>query len=151
MAGDVLTSSAFSRSPHWPTVEKAHLVTQPNCVVCGKSHLVVPCNVHHRYPFHYVVALGRPDLELDHRNLHTICTEHDQQHHILVGHLDDYESFNPELELWINLTHSLTAAQIRAMHRYQEAVLHRPKHLGLMTESEKLAFKSILDATFPKV
>jgi hypothetical protein len=29
--------------------------------------------VHHIFPFHDCVALGRPDLELDERNLITLC------------------------------------------------------------------------------
>ena len=32
-----------------------------------------PVQVQHIFPFHYCVALGRPDLELDERNLITLC------------------------------------------------------------------------------
>jgi hypothetical protein len=31
--------------------------------------------VHHIFPFHYCIALGRPDLELDDRNLITLCED----------------------------------------------------------------------------
>jgi len=37
---------------------------------------------------------GRPDFELDPRNLLTPCVHHDCEHHVLIGHLDDYESYN---------------------------------------------------------
>jgi hypothetical protein len=54
--------------------------------------------VHHIFPFHYCIALGRPDLELDDRNLITLCEDEagkpGQNHHLLVGHLDDFESSN---------------------------------------------------------
>ena len=54
--------------------------------------------MHHIFPFHYCIALGRPDLELDDRNLITLCEDEagkpGQNHHLLVGHLDDFESSN---------------------------------------------------------
>ena len=36
-------------------------------------------------------------LELDPRNLLTLCIGPDCEHHVLLGHLDDYESFNPKV------------------------------------------------------
>lgn len=43
------------------------------------------------------MLVGRPDLELDPRNLLTLCIRPDCEHHVLLGHLDDYESYNPKV------------------------------------------------------
>lgn len=66
-------SYGISRSPRWPGVEKEHLKLEPTCRVCGKSATQAPLQVHHRYPFFFAIHLGRPDLELDQRNLVTLC------------------------------------------------------------------------------
>ena len=54
--------------------------------------------VHHIFPFHICVVVDRPDLELDERNLVTLCGQsHDRgvgDRHLLLGHFDDWESMN---------------------------------------------------------
>jgi hypothetical protein len=62
------------RSPHWSEVARKHLARQPRCICCRPDSpgQGIP-QVHHIFPFHYCVALGRPDLELDERNLITLC------------------------------------------------------------------------------
>ncbi len=64
----------FQHSPKWPEVEEAHLRIQGQCLACGKSatNSQVKLQVHHIFPFHYCIALGRPDLELGQRNLITL-------------------------------------------------------------------------------
>ena len=89
----------LQRSPEWPEVEKAHLAKEPRCVVCGKkARPGQAVQVHHVFAFHVCVLLGRPDLELDQRNLITLCQSErgrpEEDHHLLVGHLDDFESMN---------------------------------------------------------
>src|ERR1700677_3043433 len=62
------------RSPEWSKVEKAHLAKNPHCACCATgTNLSAGLQVHHKFPFHYCIALGRPDLELDDRNLITLC------------------------------------------------------------------------------
>src|SRR6202049_95726 len=87
------------RSPEWPRVERVHLQRQPHCICCKPgTNTRAGLQVHHIFPFHYAIALGRPDLELDDRNLITLCEDEagkpGQNHHLLVGHLDDFESSN---------------------------------------------------------
>jgi len=75
----------IARSPKWPAVEKKHLKDYPYCEVCGA---VGSNQVHHIFPFHYCVSLGRPDLELDQRNLITLCENQGARgdnHHLLLN------------------------------------------------------------------
>jgi hypothetical protein len=138
------------RSPLWRACAEAHLKKQPHCLCCGRE-TKEKLNVHHKFPFHYVVACGRPDLELDERNLFTLCVEHDEEHHLLVGHLDSFESYNPDLEKMLALCRGLTAAQIRALPEWKRAVEFRPKPLSKMTGQEKGAFHRMLDRELPEV
>jgi hypothetical protein len=145
---EVGANNGFKRSEHWPAVEKAFLQQHPTCVVCGRADL--PRNVHHTdAPFHFARYLGRPDLELDPRNLHTLCVAHDNEHHVLVGHFDDYESFNPDLLAWVKKTKTMDAATIRALAEWQEAVKTRPPFLSKMTQQQKIEMRKHLDALFP--
>lgn len=145
---EIALEHGIKRSSHWPAVEKAHLHKQPKCLVCGSIH---PLNVHHKFPFHYVIALGRPDLELDERNLFTLCTDPVEQHHILLGHLDDYQSYNPDLEHFMALCRGLLGSQIRAMPEYHAALKIRPARLGDMTNDEKKSLREKLDTLMPRI
>lgn len=79
-------SLGAARSPHWPTVRNAFIKAHPSCAVCGRQGTVLkPNNVHHCQVFHL-----HPERELDPRNLITLCREH----HLLVGHLMDWASYN---------------------------------------------------------
>ena len=79
------------RSEHWPRVEEAFKVKNPRCACCGGTENL---NVHHVMPFHLCIAVGRPDLELDDRNLVTLCRG-PFNCHLLFGHLGDFKGFNP--------------------------------------------------------
>ena len=136
------------RSSEWPRVEREHKLKQPRCLVCGCD---VQLNVHHKYPFEFVVAVGRPDLELDERNLFSLCTEQAEQHHVLIGHLDDYKSYNPHLEQLIALCRGLTSAQIRAFKDWADAKTLRPKELKDWTDADKAALKAELDKYMPRL
>lgn len=72
-----------ARSPGWEAVEKAHIKKEPCCRVCSGKH---DLQVHHKLPFHL-----HPELELEDSNLVTLC----QPHHLLVGHLMLWASYNP--------------------------------------------------------
>src|SRR5579885_231004 len=111
----VAEEHGIRRSPHWPTVEKHFLAAHPNCAMCSDAqhaarlkqvqHAALQTRglqVHHAIiPFHYAILLGRPDLELDERNLATFCEDEagvtTQDHHNLVGHLRNFQSYNPDI------------------------------------------------------
>lgn len=80
------------RSPHWETTRKHHLQLEPACAACGiTSHL----QVHHKQPFHL-----HPELELVQSNLITLCEQKgDAGCHLKLGHLGDWKSFNPNIEM----------------------------------------------------
>ena len=75
-----------ARSPHWPTVRRAHLAKEPKCRACGGTcHL----NVHHIKPFHLF-----PELELVQTNLITLCEHPSHNCHEIFGHLLDWSAYN---------------------------------------------------------
>lgn len=90
----------YKRTSAWRRARRIHLVRQPTCVACKKQYrglvaffvrLWTGTVVHHIIPFHVCLALDRPDLETDSRNLLTLCAGH----HFVIGHLgQDYEYFN---------------------------------------------------------
>jgi len=136
------------RSPAWDKVAKAFLATHPHCAACAETGQL---NVHHKFPFHYVVLCGRPDLELDTRNLMTLCVRPDCQHHLLLGHLDDYESYNRNVDKFVKTYAGQASAQIRKDPAWQKAHAAKPKHLDQMSEAEKKNFKRLLDRVFKPV
>ena len=77
-----------SRSPEWPRVRAQFLHLHPNCAACSST---VRLQVHHQYPFHL-----DPTKELDPTNLITLCMA-TRECHLLVGHLDDWEDYNPQV------------------------------------------------------
>jgi hypothetical protein len=69
----VAASFEIECSGHWPEVVRRHLAREPHCVSCRPNgRKLGPVQVHHIFPFHYCIALGRADLELDERNLITL-------------------------------------------------------------------------------
>lgn len=143
----VAADHGLKRSPLWTKVRRDHLKKQEKCIVCG---LLKPLNVHHKYPFHFVVLLGRPDLELDERNLFTLDVDVTEDHHVLVGHLGDYQSYNPWLEETAALCRNLLGSQIRAMVKFQEMVRKRPPRFDKMSRLDKDALRDELDRLMPK-
>lgn len=79
-----------TRSPKWGGVRKAFLKDHPGCAACGATkHL----NVHHVEPFHL-----HPELELDPKNLITLCLTRNLCH-LKIGHGDNYKAYNPNVRL----------------------------------------------------
>jgi len=77
------------RSAHWPAYRRAWLAAHNFCRACG---LTDKLEVHHKKPFHL-----HPELELDPTNYITLC-ESATECHLKIGHLDDWHSFNPNVE-----------------------------------------------------
>jgi len=79
-----------TRSNGWAKVRAAHLEKNPSCANCGKTVKYLKTfrlQVHHKIPFHIA-----PQLELDPRNLLTLCS--DPRCHFDKGHLGDWKSHN---------------------------------------------------------
>lgn len=108
-----------ARSPEWSRVEKAHLLREPACVACGYQGKGL--QVHHIKPFHL-----HPALELDPNNLITLCEIKERDHHLLIGHLDNWESYNEHVKDDARRFYKKTADQIRADLAWQKKMLKRP-------------------------
>ncbi len=108
-----------ARSPEWPRVAHEHLAIEPGCAVCG--HRGQGLQVHHIKPFHL-----HPGLELDPNNLITLCEIPGRDHHLLIGHLDDWDSYNVRVRPDSQRYHKMSADKIRANPNWQKEVLQRP-------------------------
>ena len=146
----------INRNSEWPKVEKQHLKIQPHCMACKSGTKVHgELQVHHIFPFHYCVALGRPDLELDQRNLITLCENkkdrHGLDHHLLIGHLDDFQSSNLDVVKDARTTfYSMSAENIRKDPRWEKKEKTKLKPLDTMSQREKNAFTANMNSRFPK-
>lgn len=109
-----------ARSPEWPRVEKEHLMREPTCAACGYRGSGL--QVHHIKPFHL-----HPALELEPSNLITLCEVKGRDHHLLLGHLDEWESFNVNVRHDVKHHYGRTALQIRADAAWQKAMAKRPR------------------------
>jgi 5-methylcytosine-specific restriction protein A len=86
----LLASRSKGNNTEWERLKKRYMILHPDCAVCGERNprkLVV----HHIKPYHIF-----PELELDEDNLITLCEgdRHSANHHLFVGHLMSYKSFN---------------------------------------------------------
>lgn len=84
------------RSPFWEATQKAFRKQSEHasCAVCGGSEAL---QVHHVHPFHYCINAGRPELELDHSNLISLCEAGETDHHEIFGHLGNFQIYNPQV------------------------------------------------------
>jgi hypothetical protein len=112
--------------------------------------------VHHIFPFHYAIALDRPDLELDDRNLINLCEDEagkpGQNHHLLVGHLDDFESSNlAVVEDAARAFHGMDAEAIKSDMTWLRKKVSRLRPLQQMTAADKEAFREAMNRRLPLV
>ena len=150
---EVAAKLGIARSGEWSHVEKLHLLKQPHCVACARPRGRV--EVHHIFPFHLCVRLGRPDLELDPRNLVTLCAESSSagagDHHLLLGHFDDYESMNLGVRREAaHDFHGWLARRIRADLRWQQLAALKPPHLAQLDARDKREMRRAMDMTMPR-
>jgi hypothetical protein len=138
------------RSPHWGTLEnwiRSHYGDV--CEVTGLG----PVQIHHEYPFHDCILAGRPELELTLENLHRLYSGgHDaaQGHHLIVGHLRDYRSYNPQLSDCIAKWKGMNVDQIQALPEWKTFSSAKPFSYPLMRPSQQAAFRANLAQRFPK-
>jgi hypothetical protein len=142
------------RSPEWPQVERAHLQAQPRCLACAAGAPDTAVQVHHIFPFHLCILFGRPDLELDARNLITLCESEPGRpaadHHLLLGHLDDFESANLDvLADAQGLFHGMSARLIRVDPRWRAKEMVRVPALERMSRAQKAELARQMNARFP--
>ena len=102
---------AVRRSSRWPATRKVHLLLEPSCQACGARERL---EVHHVIPVHVAQVLGRPELELDPRNLITLCEGAVVNCHLLFGHLRLWQSWNhqvrEDVETWLRKIRSRPTA-----------------------------------------
>ena len=130
--------SKVPRSSEWPKAEKAHLILQPACVVCGKTDAV---QVHHRFPFSVGQHLGFPSTETWEPNLITLCeTEEDKpedNHHLLIGHDGAFECTNLNVDEDVIKYKNLTHIQLLENTEYLESKKKRLPKPDDMTQDQK--------------
>jgi hypothetical protein len=149
---EAVRTIGHGRSSHWPTVEKAFRKVHPQCACCIVKS-ITHIQIHHRFPFHYCVALGRPDLELDPRNLITLCewpSHPSPSHHLLVGHLDSFKSSDLDVAEAAITFRGMSEAEIRKDPRWIQKVKTRLAPLDKMTAADKKSFTARMNVTFPK-
>lgn len=89
---DLFSDRTFGakRSPRWSQVRAQHIALYPKCVFCNKKgKLLFPNSVHHKKVFHL-----HPELELDPKNLCTVCP----RCHLIFAHLGSFQSFNETID-----------------------------------------------------
>lgn len=140
----------IARSPEWEKVEKSFKLKNPICAACNTSLFAV--QVHHVFPFHYCILLDRPDLELDPRNLITLCeTTHTCQsndHHLLLGHLDDFKSANLNIRQDVLMFKGQNIMTIKNNTTWQEKAKNKLKSFDEMDDEDKENFKQLMNTTY---
>lgn len=136
----------LARSPHWSTVEHAFRSTNPTCTACGSSEAL---QVHHVEPFHFCVLVGRPDLELDPRNLISLCERAGEDHHLLLGHDGDFRSSNPNVRADVVTFQGMTADAVRGNAAWLAEKTTRYRPWAVWTSPDRLAYRAKLDSALP--
>src|SRR5215470_6193908 len=94
-AAAAMKDSGFARSPAWERVARTFLNGNTTCAACNRDNTQAKLEVHHMLPFHLCRLSQRPDLEFNPANLMTLC----DIHHLYIGHLGDWQSFNETVRL----------------------------------------------------
>lgn len=140
----------ISRSPQWAKVERSFLLKHPKCEACNKN--IFHVQVHHVFPFHYCIALGFPQLELDERNLITLCETTSavpsDDHHLLIGHFDDFKSSNLTVRQDVIKYRGLNQVSIKNNSDWLAAKVNKVKPLDEMTDQDKQDFIALIKSTY---
>lgn len=81
----------YGRSGQWPRVRREHLEREPRCAACGRDKNL---EVHHILPVAESLRIGKPELELDPKNLITLCSD---PCHFVHGHLMSWSRWSPSV------------------------------------------------------
>ena len=146
------TLANFEESAEWQRISRRHLQKHPFCIACGHKAHNGKLVVHHKLPFDLCITVGRIDLLLDDRNLMTLCTgAGSEEHHLLLGHLNDWASYNPEAFTDARTTFfQKTKAFICSNETWKHKIARRPKHLKDLNEAEIVALREKLDMVYPQ-
>lgn len=146
-----------ARSSHWPSVARDVLARIPDCIACDpdqpEEH--VGLQVHHmRVSFHVAKLLGRPDLELDERNLTTLGETEEGRpapnHHLEVGHGGNFQKdCNPWVDDDAARMRGWTVERIRADPVWQQHAAACPPPWAEWTRDMKITRRKELDTKFP--
>lgn len=146
-ANEFEKTMGYRRSEKWEEVRKTYLAEFPKCSMCEVTGAV---EAHHIYPFHICIELGRPDLELDKRNLVTLCEgEGSNEHHFLIGHLGGWESFNTILRADLKVFKGTTQDEIRQDRLWQLKSEKRIEPFEEITPDEKKILKDEINKRMP--
>jgi hypothetical protein len=152
---EIINAHGVQRSGMWKTIEKNYKKTYPNCACCGLSEPIVPIQVHHIIPVHFAVLLGRPDLELDFRNLISLCEStadlHCENHHNLLGHLHDFGSFNPRVTTDVVTFKNVNQIDFLNSTYFKSAFAQRIKKFCDLSVQEKNELTNYINNLFPKL
>lgn len=149
----------MNRSTHWPHVRDQFLTSWLALHPEAKAIEGAAWEVHHKIPFHLGVLLGRGYIELDPRNLIVVMRE-PIDYHLLVGHLDDFKSWNIEVvkelalyggKLYGGTSDGWPEVEIRSNEAWQGKHLHRPRPWKEMTDLDKNAVRTLIDQRLPIV
>ena len=144
----VAIAYGVERRPGWRKAAHDWLKDHGFCLVCGDK---TKPQVHHQFPWHLCVLLGRPDLELDKRNFATLCEQPDMEHHLLIGHLGNWESYNPNLYSSVSAWRSKPATELLADKTFQLWMATRPKPWAAMTDDDKAKLRADMDRLMPLI
>ena len=148
-----INHGAGPRSPHWHLVEKEFIANNPKCSACLPSSSNYGINVHHIHPYHICILLGRPDLELDTRNLITLCSTEEGKtsyhHHIVLGHLDDFQLNNDNVIEDITRYQGIEGKALLQESDFKQRIDARPKPFSQWTDQEKQEYRAMLDTQLP--
>jgi hypothetical protein len=70
-------------------------------------------------------------------------------HHLIVGHLDDFQVNNEDLFTDILIYSGMTGDQIKAVPAFVSKIRNRPKPFGAWTLGERQRYRTLLDDTLP--
>jgi hypothetical protein len=85
--------STKKRSPHWRKVREEFLLKNNHCAACGSK---IRLQVHHKLPFD-----DYPELELDPKNLITLCMS-TQECHLRIGHGGSFTKYSVNIDEYIS-------------------------------------------------
>ena len=137
------------RSSKWKTARRNYIKAHPFCEACGPTVTRTQLEVHHRIPYHLCGLLGRPELEFDARNFIVLCEDDGVDHHLLLGHLDSFQTSNKSVQQSVLDFFGSTAAQIRGDTRWLALKAAAPKAWEDMTDDDKAAMKAAMDVLCP--
>ena len=140
------------RSDKWHRVEKDFLAKNPTCAASG---ITVGNQAHHVIPFHFCILLGRPDLELDERNLINLSESEkglkETNYHLLIGHADSFKSSNIHVREDAIAFYGKSADEIINSITWQDRVKDRLKSWDTMTDDDKKTLRALMDELYPLV